>query len=225
MTQQVVHARVIAATKDTSVDYPSFGLTIEERGTDTSLDLSACDTAITAFVNAWASNTSFSLSGQMTIEYYDVTTHLDGSPAGSPIHLHTGSFSPGAASHYMPEGVTAAVSYRADYGTDVEFAPGTRPRARDRNRFYLWPITNLAMSQDAGTGRTILSNTFITTVLNAVSVNLLGIGTAPTHVGDLVVWSRKNASVKPIVDIWMDDRPDYQRRRSDQSTLRSTISV
>jgi hypothetical protein len=28
-------------------------------------------------------------------------------------------------------------------------------------------------------------------------------------------WSRKDATVNLITELWMDDRPDYQRRRTD----------
>jgi hypothetical protein len=40
---------------------------------------------------------------------------------------------------------------------------------------------------------------------------------------ELVVWSRKNASVKLPFETFMDDRFDYQRRRSDPNPASRSI--
>jgi hypothetical protein len=41
----------------------------------------------------------------------------------------------------------------------------------------------------------------------------------------LCVWSRKNAGVKPVQTTWVDDRPDYQRRRADQGVVKYSLGV
>lgn len=159
---------------------------------------------------------------------YDIASHLDGSPHGSPIA--GGSFTLGASAGVgpVPDGAAAAVSWRADYGADVEFAGprgeglgGTRPRARDRNRCYFGPLDALSLGVDPGTGRTKFVPPFTNDIVLAVQAFAGPLG-APGWV--LRAWSRKNKSTKPVTLIWFDDRPDYQRRRSDQSTQRVTVA-
>lgn len=165
-------------------------------------------------------------SSHCHITAYDITGHLDGSPHGSPVAADTWTLGGSGAVNSVPSGVAAAVSFRADYGTDVEFGVGTRPRSRDRNRVYIGPLTVDALNEDSVTHRVKLSNTFIGDCLAAL-FNLseaVGIG------GDdwvLQTWSRKNASTKLATEGFMDDRPDYQRRRSDpgNKTFRALSAV
>lgn len=161
-----------------------------------------------------------------TIEVYDITTHLDGSPHGSPVAMsnyHLGIV--GTTPRGLPEGVAATISFRADYGTDVEFGPHTRPRARDRNRVYVGPLTTDAIDYGQLGHQCVLKDAFITDCLAAL-FDLSGV-----HGSDWVlqVWSRVNAAVKLPTIGWMDNRPDYQRRRSDPrpgfKTSRSLESV
>src|SRR5215475_12177341 len=80
---------------------------------------------------------------------YDITSHLNGSPHGPPVAssiVSVASAAPTATTHYIPEGVAIAVSYRGDYGSATEFQrdPVThkiigRPRARHRGRIYVGP--------------------------------------------------------------------------------------
>ena len=150
-------------------------------------------------------------------ECYNITGHLDGTPHGSPIAASTFTLgAKGSGSSYIPEGVAAAISYRADYGTDVEFAPGARPRARDRARIYLGPLNTLTLNGASTTNRCIWISTFINDCLAALHdlSESVTIGTADAV---FKVWSRKDATLKLAVEGFMDDRPDYQRRRSDDS--------
>lgn len=151
-----------------------------------------------------------------TISVYDITAHLDGSPHGSPVDGGTFTLLGGEGTP-MPEGLAACVSYRADYGTDVEYGPHTRPRARDRNRHYFGPLTQACFNFPTSTARVSFASRFMTDCLaNTKQVEVItGTGLPPDQ-WNLQVWSRKNASVKPVAEYWMDDRPDYQRRRSDQ---------
>lgn len=145
---------------------------------------------------------------------YDITAHLDGTPHGSPIGAGNWTLGSTGASEDYPDGVAATVSFRAAYGTDVEFGTGTRPRARDRNRFYVGPLNVSAFLTDDTTGRCKFQSQFLTDALAAL-LALSDSVTAGSWEYNLRVWSRKNASVKIPVEGWMDDRPDYQRRRSD----------
>lgn len=160
------------------------------------------------------------------IQAYDITAHLNGSPHGSPVAQDNWTLSSAATSTTLPSGCAVAVSWRADYGTDVEFGPGTRPRARDRNRVYLGPINSTAIIEDSTTKRCLVNPNFITDALAA----LFSLSEAVDPTGDdwvLQVWSRKNAGTKLAVEGFLDDRPDYQRRRSDpgKKTFRPLSSV
>lgn len=162
-----------------------------------------------------------------TIKVYDITSHLDGSNIGAPVA--SGSWTLAAPSgEAMPEGLAAVVSYRADYGTDVEFsgpraegAGGTRPRSRDRNRHYFGPLNTRGFVQPSTANRVTFSASMINDLLaDTKQVEVIvdtGFGGVPglPDQWNLQVWSRKGAAVKPVAEYWMDDRPDYQRRRSD----------
>lgn len=150
-----------------------------------------------------------------TIEVYDITTHLDGSPHGSPVAMKNFTLSvPLTHPSGLPEGVAATVSFRSDYGTDVEFGTGTRPRARDRNRVYVGPLTTDAINVGDSGSQCTLSDVFIGVCLDA----MLDLSTSVIDASNewvLMQWSRKNAALKLPTTAWMDNRPDYQRRRSD----------
>jgi len=149
------------------------------------------------------------------IELYDITAHLNGSPAGSPVYIDHFSLAVGGSGQTAPDGCAALVGFRSDYGVDVEFAPNTRPRSRDRNRFYLGPLLMLALTVDAQ-NRCILYNAtahFVADLSLALTALQASSGTSDRPVW--VQWSPTNAAVKDITHIWVDDAPRYQRRRSD----------
>lgn len=155
------------------------------------------------------------------VDVYDVTNHLNGSPAGSPVLMSTWGPSLGLVTQGPPEGVCATITLQAPYGTDVEFAPGARPRARDRGRIYFGPLSAHGLSQEATTNRITLNTsirTDLTKWIKAINVHT----TAPhSVVYNLGVWSKKNAAMKSLQECWMDDRPDYQRRRADQGATKT----
>ena len=177
-----------------------------------------------------------------SVYQYDITGHENGSSHGSPILITNWTVANLGTVGPMPEGVSACISYQSAYGTDVEFGPSsaiptppdiiadygasathtgrTRPRSRDRNRLYLGPLNTNAFANEATTNRTIFSTAFITDCLAALFA-LGDISEAGTPTWALRVWSRRDAAVKLVTEAWMDDRPDYQRRRSDPSSLRT----
>lgn len=162
-----------------------------------------------------------------TTKVYDISAHLDGKNIGAPVDGGTWTLAaPGGEG--MPEGLAACVSYRADYGTDVEFlgsrvegGGGTRPRARDRNRHYFGPLNSRGFQLPGGPTRCTFSpsmiNDFLLNVKQVEVISTTGAGIiVPPSQYNLRVWSRASATTKPVFEYWMDDRPDYQRRRSDQ---------
>ena len=164
------------------------------------------------------------------IEVYDITAHLDGTPHGSPVGSATFTVpTKNVASGNVPEGVAAAISFRSDYGTDVEFAPGTppgsgpggRPRSTHRNRIYFGPLDVSALGSEASTSRCILGSQFQTDAL-AFMTSIVQLTTGPPA-WNLQQWSKSKARILRPTLAWLDDRPDYQRRRSDPSSLRQTV--
>jgi len=164
------------------------------------------------------------------IEVYDISTHLDGSPHGGPVDAGNWTLPTAGPGTGYVEGVAVAFSYQAEYGSDVEFAPGARPRSRDRNRHYLGPLSSTAITAGTVSSRALVSTGFISDALanlaGAYYVNSSGISRT-LSVGDwqLSQWSRKNALMKPVVELWVDDRPDYQRRRSDAPGRKTSLLV
>lgn len=224
-------------------------------GGGTSGSLSALATAVIGFYNSQGSQFS-AMAGYMPtcidrsansclVSITNITGHLNGSPAGSPISLTNFSLSsPGTVPTSLPEGVSLALSWRAPYGTDVEFGPiediptpkhiqdkygaaathkgRTRPRARDRNRTYLGPLGVSTIGQEASTNRCQFTTTFIADALKALqTLSLVSVTGNPNFA--LRVWSRRNSSLKLGTTLYADDRPDYQQRRVDPSNIRQSL--
>lgn len=220
-----VRARITLPSRDATVDNPSISFSFHSDAATNFANISAVTDACIAFINTAGTgganaianylhrvlNTGTNLS---TVEVYDITGHLDGSPAGSPVAIVNFTLGTPAAHAGIPEGCAATVSFRADYGTDVEFGPGTRPRSRDRNRVYVGPLNNAAIVDDVTTNRTMFASAFMTDALAAL-FDLSDTHTSGGEDWDLVVWSRVNAGVKTPILGFMDPRVDYQRRRSD----------
>lgn len=225
---QVILVRTSMPSLSLDVDPSSNGFVFES---DTSTDYSHVGdlfTAVEHFYNNGGTGTLYPPSKYMSpvfdrgsnhahITAYDITADLNGAEHGAPVASANWTLAAAVAGKApYPEGVAACISYRSNYGTDVEFAPGARPRARDRNRFYLGPLNAQAFAQETTTNRCILDPTFIADMLGALQV--LADSVDPTGVNyNLKVWSRRSAAVKVPVEAWMDNRPDYQRRRSDQA--------
>lgn len=149
---------------------------------------------------------------------YDISAHLDGTPHGSPVGLST--FTLPAAVETGPslvEGLAVVGSFHSAYGTDVEFGTGTRPRARDRGRIYLGPLSLDWVTEDATTHRVSVTPSMRTILCNALNY----MRTNPHGLCVWSVWSRAKATALPVVGGWVDDRFDYQRRREDQGLIRT----
>lgn len=157
-----------------------------------------------------------SRSTPVQTKLYDLTGHLNGTAHGSPISL--GSFTLGASSvgTELPSELCICGSFRAAYASDVEFAPSARPRARDRGRVYLGPLTTSCMSYDSTVGRTFVSSS----ARNAIVAAMVTLRDDATSAW--AVWSRKNAVLEPVVAVWVDDAFDIQRRRGEAAGTRTT---
>lgn len=163
---------------------------------------------------------AISRSNLVTVRYYDVDGHLNGSPAGSPERVDAAAFSLGGSSSStgLPSEVACCITLYADYLGDVEFAPGARPRARDRGRLYIGPLNTAA--QTTAIGRTRPDPAMITDFAESAA----RLARAPMG-PKLVVWSRRSATVKPVTRVSVDDAFDTQRRRGIDATTKTFRSV
>ena len=173
-----------------------------------------------------------------TVTVYDITANLSGAPHGSPVAMTNWTLTPAPSGTPYAEGVCACLDYQRAYGTDVEFGPAgsaittppdivadygaaathlgkTRPRSRDRGRWYIGPLNSTAVGYDATTYRVKFQTTFINDLLKAAAALSADVSDGSGNSYVLQQWSRKNASIGLVTEFWTDDRPDYQRRRSD----------
>jgi hypothetical protein len=155
--------------------------------------------------------------GACSIEWYDVTGHLAGMPSGSPFRVDTFTLAGAEGGGSLPPGCCILIAYRADYGTDIEHAPGTRPRARDRGRIYFGPIANAALAASYG-GQWLSSTVGI--AQNAINSLMAVQNSGLPNQFNLVVWSRAGAFVKEAKFWNVHSTSSYQRRRADELLTR-----
>lgn len=153
-----------------------------------------------------------------TVSFYDVTAHLAGGGAGSPIEvLPLTTLLPAASGSNLPAEVAICLSYNATYGGTVEFGPHTRPRARLRGRVFIGPLLQLAMATDTTTRRNEVAAAAMTDISKA--------GAALKASVDPIwsTWSRKAGVSLPVAGGWVDDAFDTQRRRGEAAVTRTTF--
>lgn len=229
-------ARAVFKSLSLTLDGSSFGLVYETAGGTNAADPQQLGDDLAS----WFISTPLSASGPITqylgqsidrssnsasIEVFDITGHLNGSAHGSALHISPFTPTAGATSAAFPEGIAAVLSFRANYLTDPEFGSGTRPRARDRGRIYFGPLDASVIHKEPTTNRAQFSSAFLTDLQHYME-SLVSF-TLPTsgNTYSWMVWSRKNAATKTVTQGWLDDRPDYQRRRVDPSGVRTSFSI
>lgn len=188
----------------------------------TTAELNAIAAALTTFYNtttgagtvaAQLGKSLSTVAGVSTFEFYNLDGHLDGSPHGSPIR--TDFWTLGAvAANGLPDEVAICLSFHSAYGTDVEFAGGVRPRARDRGRIYLGPLGTGVMTEDATTNE-----------INVATLTRQIIADSAARLRDDATttwsqWSRADAILNAVTTGWVDNAFDIQRRRGNAPTAR-----
>lgn len=189
-------------------------------------DMDALTTSLESFYNSLhgvqTQTISSFMSGALsrtvkpTVRHYDLDGHLGGTPAGSPVRTTqwAANLGAGGSATNLPAEVAVCLSFAAAFGSDVEFAPGTRPRARDRGRIFIGPL-NVGAIAAASPGRVIPVNTLQIALIESARF----LKTNPS-VGDWAIWSRKQAAVKIVDNFWVDDAMDTQRRRGERPLAR-----
>lgn len=192
-------------------------------------DAGFIEAALTSFYNdvhapGSASLTSkFGVSMSRTMEpvirHYDVTNDLTGTPAGSPLFMGLlDNIDTNVSANGLPNEMALCLTSAADFGADVEFLPGSRPRARDRGRVYLGPWNTDSIESSGPGSATVPAPGTINAIVGAGQFLMDDPDT------EWVVWSRRNGSVKPVTRAWCDNAWDVQRRRGERPTAKTFTS-
>lgn len=142
-----------------------------------------------------------------------------GPPLGSPdaTDAWLGPVAPFDATG-CPTEVAAVLSFHANLTGVLEESGATRPRARRRGRVYIGPLT--ITNSILGTAPPYLLDPTLTASLREAAVKLkddaVNAGTP------WAVWSRADATLRPVLAGWTDNAPDTQRRRGPAPTTRVT---
>lgn len=176
----------------------------------------------TVALNTFIGNSRTTSTNPPTVTFYAVpaTRGALGAPVGASTWTPSTWGSDG-----LPAEVSACLSFRADYGTAVEFGPGraTRPRARLRNRIYLGPLSSGALQVDGTTGRAKIHANLLTSATERAKSYLKdAMGTANWT---WKVWSETDWQDYTPTVAWMDDAYDTQRSRGEDPVGRTTKAL
>lgn len=251
MAQQVCRAKVVLPSLVNGTDNVSIDFIVEATGSDTSLDFATAQTPQNAIENfflstlgthpigAYISQDIDRTANACSIQWTDITAHLDGSPAGAAFRTDTFTLPAVVGGSPLPPQIAAVVAYRRDYGTDLEHganaslptdeaaidegAPAThtgatRPRARDRGRFYLGPLCTICL--DPAGGGALVATPF----KNDLTIGLQTLygtynGGAANQFA-FVQWSRRAASVGNVSRFYINESFGVIRRRGDTTQSR-----
>lgn len=164
------------------------------------------------------------------LRVYDIESNLDGSPHGSPVAMDSSTPSAAINDDPLPEEVALCLTIRGDGWSEAlieepdEDVPADakvdRPRQRHSGRIYIGPLGVAAL--DTATLFARPNATFLTTVLDAAEA-LQAALSANGH--NWAVWSRKDALLRNLTDVQVDNAFDSQRRRGVAPTIRQTRAV
>lgn len=182
--------------------------------------LIATPSGATASATSYLGQTVSRATNSATVTVYDITGHEDGSRHGSPIYGLAFTPSTAIVSTVFPSECAVVVTLQATYGSDVEYGPGnTRPRARDRGRIYWGPFVGGQVLAGPNNEGYVQGQVLVNLTKFIKSIADFNTTTLATRT-QLCVWSRKDASLKPLDLCWADDEWDTQRRRGNREGAR-----
>jgi hypothetical protein len=166
-------------------------------------------------------------ANKVLIEYFDISAHLDGSPAGSPFAVSNFTLGAGvggvdlpaqcsivitlfgagraAASVLGPAGLVPSSEAAIDQGAPATHMGQTRPKSSHTGRLYIGPLLSTTLAMAAGE---MHIDTTCRTDLASSAIVLRGAVTPRWR-----VWSRRLASTDQVVGGRIDDSVDIQRKR------------
>lgn len=151
-------------------------------------------------------------SGVCEIDIYD----LDTSEPRVPLESYTFTLPAANGTPSVPTEVSVCLSYRA------QFVSGSS-NARRRGRIYLGPFNSGAIANGTASSFPSPNSTMITDILDAAEDHLY---TGPQAVGAVwCVFSPTDNIGRAIIECWIDNAFDTQRRRGNQPTSRTVRPV
>lgn len=151
-----------------------------------------------------------------SLELYDISAHLNGSPHGPPYAMGNLATPPTSGGDGLPGQIAVVVDYHADLSGVAEFGAGSRPRARRRGRHYHGPITLGALDHDSVTKIPFWDALYVAKFVTAYHDLLAAV---PTGI-EFDVWSRKDAAVYPVIGGWVDTTPHRARHREEPTNIK-----
>lgn len=195
-------------------------------------DYDALATSLVAFFNSVATGAAYSLLSRMapciavagtphTLRWYNVPAVRG--PLGSPVASRTFGFTAATGANGLPAEVACCMSYQRTYGTDVEFNGSMRPRARDRGRIFLGPLSYEALTQDGTTKELYIASTMQTVVTKAAQKFLHDDPLANSW--SWIHFSPTEWTWDAVTKVWCDNAFDTQRRRGVDPTTKTTVTL
>ena len=198
---------MILKTKDNlAANFVTNSWCVVSAGATSSSDLAEYTTAFKDFYDDMAGliGNSIAQNGH-EIKWYDLPG--PGAP-NYPIEIDVWNLAANPTTASLPHEVAVGLSFQ---GLKI---PG-QPQSRRRGRIYFGPLTNTA--NDDGRPSSATRSTLATAAATLTS-NLK----AASVPGTLSVWSQVDAAAVTVVDGWVDNSFDTQRRRGVQPTTRQT---
>lgn len=162
------------------------------------------------------------------VQYYK-EIDPDGGVFGSPVR--TVSWTIGAILAGPPVGMPGEACVALSFNGDLTNVPETqsnpspppaviRPAARRRGRVFIGPISTGGITENSGSNFEVIPSTqLVGTIAQAAETELLG--GAYTGGFEWVVYSPTDDDAYPVVEGFVDNAFDTQRRRGNESTGRS----
>lgn len=181
---------------------------------------------------------------QATMDQYDLTGHLDGSPHGSPVaSAGPGSFVPPGAPDMSGANQTAMViGFQAagyataptvtgsgevptpeqaqDYGAPATHIGNLKGKARQAGRIYFGPLAQSSIANDANNNPVVAGAILVDA---AAAFTALKSGGANDHGLHWSVWSRRDAVLRHVTQGWMDHGVKTRRTREFVPNLRTAF--
>lgn len=155
-----------------------------------------------------------------SIDYYDLTGHLDGTPHGSPVASRSWTLAAAIGSgSNQPDQLALVNSFHGDLGSLLEIVGDTRPKARRRGRIYLGPLRQDYQTLDANNSPR--PTDAMRECINVASHDLADALTFDSETATRWhVWSRAGEATYTITGGSVDNRFDALRKRSADATDR-----
>ncbi|HWI05623.1 MAG TPA: hypothetical protein VNT52_17585 [Acidimicrobiales bacterium] len=167
-----------------------------------------------------------------TVDVYDISNHLDGSPHGSPIFTLPFTLAAPNGGTALPSEVAIVASLHAvdrslQRVSVPDGPPGptgdTRPRQRFTGRIYVGPLNTQAT--DAASGTVRVSSIASALIRQGILTLARNIRSNSPVLANLGIWSRADATVRAISHVKVDNAFDTQRRRGERASSAITTTI